>query len=327
MEDDLMRIFGSDRMKGMMERLGVPEDEAIENRVLSKAIEAAQRKVEGHNFDIRKHLLEYDDVLNKHRTVIYKKRRELLQLSHERTTEGERPLKQKVLEMMEGELEAVVAFHTAAEHPDDWDRDAIREAVKAILPPDADVTRVSLESEKSASREDVIEWRTKTVESLMALVREAYHALEERVGDAVMLAEVEKAVMLRTIDDLWIEHLEAMDHLRHGIGLQGYGQRDPLVVYKQEAYRMFNDLVAAINQRVARMIFKIQIATETAEQELHRLAPMARPVQLSAPAKEAGDEHASRIGSRAPGQKMEKVGRNDPCPCGSGKKYKKCHGG
>ncbi len=322
MEDDLMRIFGSERMKSMMDRLGMPEDEAIENRMLTKSLEAAQRKVEGHNFDIRKHLLEFDDVLNKHRTVVYKKRRELLELSQRPTVEGERGLKNKVIEAIEADLEQTVALHTAVEDPAQWEIAEMEKAVKAILPEHTDVSGlITVSPEEFEGKEDVATRRTKILESIMGAVRQAYVRVEETVGDQGILAELEKMVMLRSIDDLWIEHLESIDHLRRGIGLQSYGQRDPLVEYKREAYRLFNELLFAINHRISHTIFKIQIARETAERELHQMQAQAKPVQFSAPAKEMGS--APAIFDQ--GEKKE-VGRNDLCPCGSGKKYKKCHG-
>jgi preprotein translocase subunit SecA len=195
--------------------------------------------------------------------------------------------------------------------------------LKAILPENADVTLLSLSKEQTEGKEDVIIRRTKFIEQAMNLVRKAYTSMEEKVGDTVVLAEVEKAVMLRTIDDLWIDHLEAMTHLRQGIGLQGYGQRDPLVEYKREAYRMFNQMLAAVHQRVARMIFRIQIAKQTAEQELAQMAGQSRPIHLLGAQKEMGEAGNRKLEA---GSFAAKVGRNDACPCGSGKKYKKCHG-
>ena len=324
MEDDLMRIFGSDRMKSMMERLGVPEDEAIENKVLTSSLAAAQRKVEGHNFDIRKHLLEYDDVLNKHRMVIYKKRRDLLKASMERTENNESPLKPLIMEMVEGEVEQMVSFHTSAENAADWDLDQLAEAASAILPKGIDVRgQLQAASENKDGRENLVLMRTALVETLLKLAREAYEALSKQAGDPGLQAEVEKAVAVRALDDLWIAHLENMDYLRHGVGLQGYGQRDPLVEYKREAYRMFHGLLGTLNQRVASTIFKVQIARETAEEELRRLQSQAKPIELSGPQKETENVSASSSEEK---KAMGDVGRNDPCPCGSGKKYKKCHG-
>ena len=326
MEDDLMRIFGSDRMKNMMDRLGLPEDQPIENSILSKSIEAAQKKVEGHNFDIRKHLLEYDDVLNKHRMTIYRKRREVLQLVQEPSQEGERPLKQKVLEMVEGEVERMISVHTSDEDPAAWEVEKIEQAVKAILPGSVDVTgRLTIEQKELEGKEDLAARRTNLIEAVMVLVREAYGKVEEGLGDAALMSEMEKVVLLRSIDELWIEHLESIEHLRRGIGLQGYGQRDPLVEYKKEAYRMFHELLAMVEERVTHTIFKVHIARETVEQETRRLPNFGRPMQFSAPVKEMGDGQLPG-GSLQVAGSAKKVGRNELCPCGSGKKYKKCHG-
>jgi preprotein translocase subunit SecA len=325
MEDDLMRIFGSDRMKAMMERLGVPEDEAIENKVLTRSLAAAQRKVEGHNFDIRKHLLEYDDVLNKHRMVIYKKRRDVLKASKERTENNESPLKPMVMEMVEGEIEQMVSFHTASEDVGEWELDKLAEAAATILPKGVDVRgQLKAASENKQDKHDLLMLRTALVETLLKLATEAYDALSKQASEPGLQTEVEKAVTIRALDDLWIAHLENMDYLRHGVGLQGYGQRDPLVEYKREAYRMFHELLGNLNQRVASTIFRVQIARETAEEELRRLQSQAKAVELSGPAKE-GEGGATVVASEEK-KAMADVGRNDPCPCGSGKKYKKCHG-
>jgi preprotein translocase subunit SecA len=325
MEDDLMRIFGSDRMKAMMERLGVPEDEAIENKVLTRSLAAAQRKVEGHNFDIRKHLLEYDDVLNKHRMVIYKKRRDILKASKERTENNESPLKPMVMEMVEGEIEQMVSFHTAAEDVGEWELDKLAEAAAAILPKGVDIAgQLKAASENKQDKGDVLALRTALVETLLKLATEAYDALSKQASEPGLQTEVEKAVTIRALDDLWIAHLENMDYLRHGVGLQGYGQRDPLVEYKREAYRMFHELLGNLNQRVASTIFRVQIARETADEEMRRLQSQAKPVELSGPAKELDGGSSSTTSQEK--KAMADVGRNDPCPCGSGKKYKKCHG-
>jgi len=328
MEDDLMRIFGSERMRTTMDRLGLPDNEAIENSLLTRSLESAQKKVEGHNFDIRKHLLEYDDVLNKHRTVIYKKRRELLELVARPSEEGERESKRKLMEIIQSQIESLVAYHLASEDVSTWDMGALEAALKTIYPESVDAaSRLPSALKVAEESGDVLAARTELVGALMELARESYATVENAIGDVSMMAEIEKVVMLRSIDDLWIEHLETMDHLRKGVGLQGYGQRDPLVEYKKEAYRLFHEFLARVNERVTRTIFKVQIARETAEQELRQMAPMARPIELSGPSKE-GDEVASSpsTGNDRPDVAFKDVGRNDPCPCGSGKKYKKCHG-
>ena len=329
MEDDLMRIFGksTQRVKKLMESLKVPEDEPIENKMLTSQLAAAQKKVEGNNFDIRKHLLEYDDVLNKHRGVIYRKRREILKAVMEATKENQSPLQPIIVEMIESEVEQLVSFHTSAEDESAWDFKKIEDGARAILPSGMDIKgAIEKSSEQGAeSKENALMDRTAIIEAIMALVVEAYAAFSESLGDVALQMEIEKVVAIRALDDLWISHLEAIDYLRHGVGLQGYGQRDPLVEYKREAYRLFGQLLTTLNQRVAHMIFKVQISKKEAEQELRRMQPLAQPVQLSGPEKEAGESHiASRKSQEDPMYKD--VGRNDPCPCGSGKKYKKCHG-
>ncbi|MFA5936161.1 MAG: preprotein translocase subunit SecA [Patescibacteria group bacterium] len=325
MDDDLMRIFGSERMKARMEFLKVPDDEAIENKLLSKALESAQRKVEGHNFDIRKHLLEYDDVLNKHRSVIYKKRREILELSREATKEGERPLKAMVLEAVEHEIEHLVTYYTAAEEPSEWNLEDIRKAIATLLSLDAsrmeDVVLVTTDVEGKA---DVATKRTAMIEGFMGLARGAYAKTEEDIGDVAMMAEIEKAILIRATDDLWIEHLDAIDHLRKGISLQGYGQRDPLVEYKREAYRLFHELLALVDKQVAHAIFRMQLARQIAQEEQRA---SGKSIQLQGPAKTMEEAEAgSKPTTSNVDPKYKDVGRNDLCPCGSGKKFKKCHG-
>ncbi|HWQ99740.1 MAG TPA: preprotein translocase subunit SecA [Candidatus Methylomirabilis sp.] len=321
-EDDLMRIFGSERMKNMMEMLKVPEDMPIEHRMLSKSIESAQHRVEGHNFDIRKHLLEYDDVLNKHRSVVYRKRRDVLELSKQPTVEGERPLKGKVLEAIEGEVEQLVMFHTAAEEATAWDIPAVENAVKIMLPQGVDVSG-SLTIARTAieGKMDLAARRTALIEAIMGLVKGAYAKIDEQVGDSATMSEIEKAVFIRAIDDAWIDHLENIDHLRHGIGLQGYGQRDPLVEYKREAFRLFNELMATIGRAVTATILRVQVSKEAMAQELQR-QQLAGPMVLSGPTTE---DLSGSVQNAAKGM-FENAGRNDPCPCGSGKKFKKCHG-
>ncbi|MBI4262033.1 preprotein translocase subunit SecA, partial [Candidatus Uhrbacteria bacterium] len=244
LDDDLMRIFASERMKSVMKRLGVPEDMPIEHRMITRGLEAAQHKVEGHNFDIRKHLLEYDDVLNKHRDVIYKKRREILEMSEpEARSQKPEALREMILEMVADEIESVVAFHTHAEDERQWNIQEIYEVVSTIFP-------IALEARKqltdfkaaAGNRAQDAAAKTKIIEYLVDLATTAYEELEqkmngtlssqERVGvrlEGEVFSEIQKGMLLRAIDTLWVEHLDAIDQLREGIGLRGYGQRDPLV--------------------------------------------------------------------------------------------------
>ncbi|MBI5071448.1 preprotein translocase subunit SecA [Candidatus Falkowbacteria bacterium] len=323
LEDDLMRIFAGDRLKGLMTRLNMPEDMPIENRMVSRSLESAQRRVEGHNFDIRKHLLDYDDVLNKHREVIYKKRRDILAAEDS---------KAKVLEMVEDEIEQVVLFHTASEQEGEWNLEEIYEVVSTIfpVPPEARIKMDDLRRWAGDKMHDAAV-RTRIIEYLMELARKAYEDLEKRIAEqaakinqdgVAVMRQIEKAMTLRAIDSLWVDHLSAVDYLRTGIGLRGYGQHDPLVEYKKETYRMFQELIHFINREVVYNIYKIGLETKTAPSLLQR-----QGVKLSAPAKEGDNRNqAADIKSKPRTAEGEKIGRNDPCPCGSGQKYKKCCG-
>jgi preprotein translocase subunit SecA len=357
MEDDLMRIFGSDRMKRIMETLGVPEDMPIENRMIGKSIESAQRKVEGHNFDIRKHLLDYDDVLNKHREVIYRKRREVLEISEggREGLEGEgreegvgeapmpRHLREMILKMVEDEIEQVVLFHTASEEENNWNLEEIYEVANTIFPIPADA-RIKMDDLRhwAGDKAHDAAVRTAIIEYLVEQAKKAYIALEEKIADVTKdskaIHQVEQGIILRSIDTLWIEHLEAMDHLRHGIGLRGYGQRDPLVEYKKESYKMFHELLNLINKQIVYSIYKVGVATEMAPSMMEK----AKNVTFQAPAKEMekgavsfGTEEVSKSHdgiTKVRDESGQKIGRNDPCPCGATKsdgrpiKYKHCHG-
>lgn len=326
LEDDLMRIFGSDNMNKRMEFLQMPEDEPIESKMLSKAIASAQSKVEGHNFDIRKHVLEYDDVINKHRLAIYSQRRTILEESAQATREGERPLKKYLIEAIASETEQVVFFHTGSEDPNFWDLEEVAKAVNALLPAEfgADKALQELESEIKKQKGDIVQKRTKVIDAVMDLSHKAYTHIEESVADPIMMGELEKGILLRAYDMLWVDHLEAVTHLRQGIGLQGYAQHDPLVEYKREAYRLFNELNSLINKQVAHAIFKVPTAKRTA---LHYFKPRSggQPLIFSGAIKTSEQKN---ISTSAPTNdpKYKDVGRNDPCPCGSGKKFKKCHG-
>jgi len=306
MDDDLMRIFGSDRMKSMMTTLRVPEDMPLENKLVSKAIESAQHKVEGHHFDIREHLVKYDDVINKHREVIYKKRWEII-------TADKKHLRDKILELIENEIEQVVSFHTNLDDENKWDIKEIYEVTNSIFPVVPEV-RKNLDEIKTIAGDKIqdAESRTYLIKYLTDLAKKRYQEMVEKVEDQEIMYQMEKGLYLRAIDLLWMEHLDQMAYLREGIGLRGYGQRDPLVEYKREAYQMFTELIGNIQKQLVYNIFKIV--------DVRKMAPtimaQARKSFL-APAKEGAVNATSAT---------KKVGRNDPCPCGSGKKYKKCCG-
>jgi len=304
LEDDLMRIFGADRIQGIMSRLGMEEGVPIEHGLVTRAIENAQKKVEGHNFDIRKHLLEYDDVMNKQREVIYNQRREVLK--------GE-ALKEEVLEMVRELSGDIVSRYADKDvHPSEWDLAGLREGFNHQFN-----LRIDLKPEEE---ENV------TAEGLMELaenkVIEAYEDKEKRFG-APMLRQLEKIIMLQTIDTLWKDHLLNMDHLKEGIGLRGYGQKNPLQEYQKEGFEMFEEMVQRVQEDVVQKLFTVEIAREAAAQELEMQQPRPQRMVLS-----HGAENVDAA-AHAPTQvkrQGEKIGRNDPCPCGSGKKYKRCCG-
>jgi preprotein translocase subunit SecA len=293
LEDDLMRIFGSDRISGLMGKLGMEEDQPIEHNWVSKAIESSQKKVEGHNFDIRKHLIEYDDVNNKQRTEIYSFRREIL------TNDN---LKDRLLEMTETVLDDLLAIYCPEDkHPEEWDKKALREALygQFTIYPEFEITHYE-------------ELRA----NLLDEVNKAYEAKEEEIGSETF-RYLEKMVLLQVVDTQWKDHLLSMDHLKEGVGLRGYGQRDPLVEYKREAFDIFEDLSGRVAAETVARLMKIQIAREGAVEKQYT----PKPSRMTYGRGEGG-------GSAKPQTviKDKKVGRNEPCICGSGKKYKKCCG-
>ncbi len=340
MEDDLMRIFGSDRLKAIMEKLGIPEDVVIENKMISNSIESAQKKVEGHNFDIRKHLVEYDDVINKHRQVVYRTRQNLLEIFSDKDKMAEKTSQDIVLDYIYEEIENVVSFHTLAEkNHGDFSPKEIIETIKSIFPinpSEEDAVTELLKDAQSRNSHDV---RDKIIEHLSNLAKTRYLALTEEINTNVDLPDptwkpmelIERAIVLKSIDTLWVEHLTAMDKLRTGIGLQGYGQRDPLVEYKRESYGLFNNLLDSIRKQIVYSIYKISLSRSTgvakqptAQDQKHFAEQKAgfKPFQ-----KEVEDRDKSQIlPSKPTDQAGHKIGRNDLCYCGSGKKYKKCHG-
>ncbi|MCX6742662.1 MAG: SEC-C metal-binding domain-containing protein, partial [Candidatus Parcubacteria bacterium] len=330
LEDDLMRIFGSDRIKKIMETLHMPENIPIENSFISKSLEQAQRKVEGNNFDIRKHLVEYDDVLNKHRDVIYGKRHEILEIAENFKTDG--VLKDKIFEMIANELEQVVIFHTAGDNEGQWDLQEIYEVTSTIFPIEAK-NKIQLEEIRKTAGDKAQDAhaRTKIIDYLLELAQQAYEQLAKQINDPNFMKVVEKSVMLRSYDYFWIHHLEAINHLRTGIGLRGYGQLDPLSEYKREAYRLFNELLNNIQKQIVYSIYKVgyvnQLSPSLVEQAKKYVgAPEtmdAKPIGLAQEQRVYGDQ-----GDRTQQvvKKRGEVGRNEPCPCGSWKKFKKCCG-
>ncbi|MBP2668182.1 MAG: preprotein translocase, SecA subunit [Deltaproteobacteria bacterium] len=302
LEDDLLRIFGSERISPIMEKLGMEEGEPIEHPLINKSVENAQKKVEAHNFDIRKHLLEYDDVMNRQRTVIYDMRRELFQSEN---------LRDLVFEFA-GELADELAGRFSGEktHPEEWDLEGLSTAVHAQFGfrpelPDPAAAKIAPSDLASRIREGA----------------EAFYAQKEaEYGDDAM-RYLERMFLLSTVDALWKDHLLSMDHLKEGIGLRGYAQKDPLKEYQREGFDLFSDLVYRIKEESLRRLFLVKVQREEERASLPSREAARRPGRVSlnrGDIKSAGQTTQKRTGS--------KVGRNDPCPCGSGKKYKKCCG-
>lgn len=316
LDDELMRRFGGDRLKGMMDRLGLPEDQPIENAVISKTIESAQSKIEGFNFDIRKHVLDYDNVMNKQREVVYKKRRELL---------SKESVKSDLMEWMSEEMERIVSVHAVAEEYH-WDIKSVIDDVQKFFPLTDDVQKKLHTIHTDRSKDD----RGKInamIECLIDAAKKAYHAKESEFGVENM-RRMEKAIMLQTIDQQWISHLEEIDYLRQGIGLRGYGQRDPLIEYKKEAFALFGRLMEQIRSAALHTLFHIS-PLQTNANALQSVVPTAlnfSGASDTAPQFSGAAESSSAKSPQQPLRAVETIGRNDPCPCGSGKKYKKCHG-
>ncbi|MSP22124.1 MAG: preprotein translocase subunit SecA [Dehalococcoidia bacterium] len=300
-EDDIMKRFAPDWLPGMMNKLGLDDDMPLESRMVTRAIETAQQKVESYNFDIRKNVVEYDDVMNNQRDMIYGER--------DRVLAGE-SMRETVVRMIEEEIETVGATYLAIEEPDVA---SFRANLEAIVPLGDDL---SIEEIETLPTDEAID-------AAIDLAEERYATLEEEVGEDIQRL-VERIILLQTIDQLWVQHLTAMDEMRQGIGLRAYGQADPLVAYKREAHDMWDQFLENLRSGLARQIFHARIASG---------APAPMPAQprnireigpsLDAPASEGGPTAASVATAT---RFVRKVGRNDLCPCGSGKKYKRCHG-
>jgi preprotein translocase subunit SecA len=292
LDDDLMRLFGSSRIGSVMERLGLPDDVPINHPLISRSIETAQRQVESQNFEMRKHVLEYDDVMNKQREVIYAQRR--------RIVTGE-DIHDYALELIEEIMRSVVSSYTNEENPYDWDLEGLFTYLNGLYP--CTIKKESLDLEninKYEIEEDTVEDALKV-----------YAEREKQIGKE-MFREVERQVLLAIIDNHWKDHLYEMDYLREGIGLRAIGQRDPLVEYKNEAFTMFQTMIEGAKEEFTKYIFHVEVVPELVARE--------QSVYM-ATGHQSGKDAAF---VRANGN--DKIGRNDPCPCGSGKKYKKCHG-
>jgi preprotein translocase subunit SecA len=342
LEDDLMRIFGSDRISGLMQRLGMEEGVPIEHGMVTRAIERAQKQVEAQNFSVRKHLLEYDDVMNKQRESVYTLRREILEGSIHLTEEEIVNTKAYTLALAEEILEDVVDRYAGKQlDVDEWDVPAvIRESSRVFGIEPKELESLDLESKSTDEITDAI-W---------AVVKGSYERKEQSIG-AELLRRLERDIMLQIVDAQWKDHLYSLDHLKEGIGLRGYGQRDPLVEYKKESFALFQDMKARIEEEIVRYLSWLRPVSmdegtqAAAVPRAPRPAPRrpaaatmtlnnpgaapvpafapsrSSPAQAPTPARTGGDDVIKTVRREEP-----KVGRNDPCPCGSGKKYKKCHG-
>jgi len=319
MEDDLMRIFGGDRVKTMMDVLKVPEDQPITNKFISKAIESAQKRVEGYNFDVRKHVVEYDDVMNYHREIIYKMRRRILLGAN---------LKNEILLQFEKEAENIIFNHQLPENS--YDIKEILETINAIHNRPFDpITEDQLS-------------KTSNQEELIALVKDylisEYQKLEDKLPDPEILRDLERQVYLRAIDTVWIEHIDTMDETRKSVALQGYGQRDPLVAYKDEAFLELQNSLNAIRRNVVNTLFKVELTPQTQQQisgdvyDTKNIATNEDQIeaQLTDGSVKKSITSNNLAPTRAPAtthtMKYPETGRNDLCPCGSQTKYKHCHG-
>ncbi len=323
MDDDLMRLFGGEKIKNMMELLKVPEDMPIENSIISHSIESAQKKVEGHNFDIRKHLVEYDDVMNIHRNIIYKQRRSYLFKDE---------IKEDILQMLKETAENIVTNNISNRDVKDWNKKEIFEALTAIHKNESALTQEEI---------DKIIYEDELIEKAKSYLLGAYEKREKSLPDPKILRGIEKAVILRSTDALWMDHIDTMQHLRESVAFSGYAQKDPLTEYKGLSFELFNELMAMIKANTLNTLFKIdlekvvpqemlkqaevkQIQTNDAEIEkpLSSGASSGNPVIVKA----SGTSSSGNVVRVASKDVAPEIGRNEPCTCGSGKKYKKCCG-
>ncbi|MEK5059502.1 preprotein translocase subunit SecA [Paenibacillus shunpengii] len=289
--DELMKRFGADNVLNMMERLGFEEDQPIESKMITRAVESAQKRVEGNNFDMRKVVLQYDDVMNQQREVIYKQRREVLESEN---------IKQIVMEMIRGTIQRNVEAHCPDDIPENWELQEVADYINSKMLEEGAITRDDLWGKEV---EEIVEF-------IFGKVQEKYDAREERIGEE-MVREFEKVIVLRAVDSKWMDHIDAMDQLRQGIHLRAYGGTDPLREYQFEGFAMFNEMISTIQEEVATYVMRAQIESNQERQAV------VDEKQISTSGEPA---------EKRPVKVADQIGRNDPCPCGSGKKYKHCHG-
>ena len=305
LQDDILRRFGGDRIRSIMDWAGINEETPLESGLLSRSVEGAQSKVEAHNFDIRKHLVEYDDVANKHRDVIYGDRRKILQGAD---------LKGNIQSMIRQEITAMVAADLVGD-PEHWEVDNFLAELNTVYPLPSDFTR-----------ENILQMSAEEVEERVLAEADRLYEEREQLFEPEQMRALERLVMLRTIDTLWVQHLTAMSNLRQGIGLHAYGQRDPLVMYKKEGHDMFENLLARIQHDIVHTVFHVapaeaQLPTQGDGRQQRRQAVSVSGQPTTVMSRVTGNRRSQPLAAGA-----RKVGRNDPCPCGSSKKYKKCHG-
>ena len=297
LEDDLMRLFGSERVSAIMERLGWEADEAIEHPQISKAIENAQKRLEAYHFDIRKQVLEYDNVMNQQRETIYGQRRTVLERGD---------LRENILDMLQRQVDFALDFYADDKLPqEDWDLVSLNQRIGEIT---NQAVRLTPQDLSGKTREELRDL-------LINRITAAYEERERTIGEEQM-RELERLILLRVMDSKWMEHLRAMDDLREGIGLRAYGQRDPLMEYKFEAYEMFQAMLQEMQEDVVQLLFRVRLVTEEQRRQQDRLR--------QAVTNRNGDGDGGH--KQVPVRRERKVGRNEPCPCGSGKKYKRCCG-
>ena len=297
LEDDLMRLFGSDRISGMLDKLGLDDDTPIDQKILSNAIESAQSKVEGRNFQSRKYTLDYDDVMNRQREIIYDQRRKVL--------DGEN-LKSSIQAMIRDSVaRSVQSMLGEHNYLDTWQAEEIVKRWEKVFLQPGEMTFTPEDLDKLTPKE--------LIEQLQEKAMAVYEAKEQQLGEQLM-RELERVILLKVVDTHWMDHIDAMHELRRGIGLQAYAQQDPVVAYKREGFDMFDEMINEIKDDTARTIFIARVVGQNAPQREQMMKPTAT----------AGADDGSR--TKQPVRSGKKPGRNDPCPCGSGLKYKKCCG-